>query len=160
MKYINVLILQWPIYAISWLLSNHTWLVKPTGEHSISKSYLQYWIIQLHIKHYCGAMASDITDFSIVYSTVCSGAYQRKSKASRRWPLWGEPTGDWWFPSQRPVTRKMFPFGDVIRKASTNVVAWHIHIQHLTSYRVLPDRENWTNGDDVFISKMLPSQCK
>ena len=30
-------------------------------------------------------------------------------KAPRHWPLWGEFTGDKW-----PVTRKMFPFDDVI----------------------------------------------
>ena len=42
-----------------------------------------------------GAMASQITDVSIVYSTACSGADQRKIKAPRHWPLWGD------FPSQR-----------------------------------------------------------
>ena len=42
-------------------------------------------------------------------------------KAPRHCPLCGEFTGDWWippgtgeFPAQRPVTRKMFPFDDVI----------------------------------------------
>ena len=45
------------------------------------------------------AMASQITDVSIVCSTVCSGANQRKYQSSvHHWPLWGESTGG--FPSQ------------------------------------------------------------
>ena len=61
-----------------------------------------------------GAMASQMTGLSIVYSSVCSGA--DKKKAPRHWPLWGEFTGDRWIPSQikGQVTRKMFPFDDVI----------------------------------------------
>ena len=42
------------------------------------------------------ATASQITGVSIVYSTVCSGADQRKQKAQRHWPLWGESIGDQW----------------------------------------------------------------
>ena len=58
-------------------------------------------------------MASEITGVSIVYSTVCSGADQRKhqstvSLASLR--------GIYrWFPHKGPVTRKMFPLDHVIR---------------------------------------------
>ena len=61
------------------------------------------------------AMAFQITSLTIVYSTVYSGADQRKhqSPASlafvmgiRRWPA--NSTHKW------PVTRKMFPFDDVI----------------------------------------------
>ena len=61
-----------------------------------------------------GAMASQITDVPIVYSTVCSGAYQTsKLRASlafvrgiHRWPVNSAHKG--------PVTRKMFSFDDVI----------------------------------------------
>ena len=72
-----------------------------------------------HIWHYCdvimGAMASQITSLTIVCSTVHSGADQRKhqSPASlaivlgiHRSPV--NSTHKW------PVTRKMFPFDDVI----------------------------------------------
>ena len=61
------------------------------------------------------AMASQITGVSIVYSTVCSGADHRKYQSSaslafvrgiHRWPV--NP------PHKGPVTRKMFPFDDVI----------------------------------------------
>ena len=69
--------------------------------------------------HYCdvimSAMASQITSVSIVYTTVCSGADQRKHQSSallafvrgiHRWPVNS--------PHKGPVTRKMFPFDDVI----------------------------------------------
>ena len=61
------------------------------------------------------AMASPITSLTIVYSTVCSGADQikRQSSASlafvrgiHRWPVNS--------PHKWPVSRKIFPFNDVI----------------------------------------------
>ena len=61
-----------------------------------------------------GAMAFQITSRTIVYSTVYSRAGQRDIKDPRHWPLWGELTGDREFPAQRPVTRKIFQFHDVI----------------------------------------------
>ena len=63
------------------------------------------------------AMASQITSLTIVYSTVYSGADQRKHQSSaplafvrliHQWPLN--------FPHTGPVTRKMFPFDDVIMR--------------------------------------------
>ena len=78
------------------------------------------------LKHYddviMGAMASQITSRTIGYSTVYSGANQRKhqSSASRafvrgihRWPVNS--------PHKWPVARKMFPFDDVIMWNSTAV---------------------------------------
>ena len=62
-----------------------------------------------------GAMASQITSLTIVYSTVYSGADQRKHQSSTSlafvqgihlWPVNS--------PHKGPVTRKMFPFDDVI----------------------------------------------
>ena len=50
-------------------------------------------------------------------------------KAPRHWPLWWESTGDRWIPSQRPVTRKMFPFDDsIMKKAQQHRVhiSWYI----------------------------------
>ena len=61
------------------------------------------------------AMASQITGVSTVYWTACSGADQRKHQSSaslafvwgiHRWPVNSS--------HKRPVTRKMFPFDDVI----------------------------------------------
>ena len=60
-------------------------------------------------------MASQITSLTIVYSTVYSGADHRKHQRSvslafvrgiHRWPVNS--------PHKGPVTRKMFPFDDVI----------------------------------------------
>ena len=62
-----------------------------------------------------GAVASQITSLTIVYSTVYSGADQRKHQSSaslafvcgiHRWPVNSTHKG--------PVSRKMFPFDDVI----------------------------------------------
>ena len=61
------------------------------------------------------AMASQINSLTIVYSTAYSGAEQRKHQSSaslvvvrgiHRWPMNS--------PHKGPVTRKMFPFDDVI----------------------------------------------
>ena len=88
-----------------------------------------------------GAMASQITSLTIVYSTVYSEAEQRKHQSSaslaflrgiHRWPVNS--------PHKWPVTRKMFPFDDVIMrhglmwssfnrvKPQRSVVHPHVHI--------------------------------
>ena len=62
-----------------------------------------------------GAIASLITSLTIVYSTVYSDADQRKhqSSASQAF-VWGIHRGPVNSPHKWPVTRKMFPFDDVI----------------------------------------------
>ena len=50
-------------------------------------------------------IASQITSLAIVFSTVYPGADQRKHKAPRRWPLWGELTGDRWIPRSKGQQR-------------------------------------------------------
>ena len=66
-----------------------------------------------------GAIASQITNLSIVYSTVHSDADDTKHQSSaslafvqgiHRWPVN--------FPHKWPVTRRMFPFDDVIMESS------------------------------------------
>ena len=64
-----------------------------------------------------GMMASEISSLTIVYSTVYAGADQRKYQSSVSLPfvrgIHQRPvnsTHKW------PVTRKMFPFDDVIMK--------------------------------------------
>ena len=60
-------------------------------------------------------MASQITSPTLVYSTVHSGADQRKHQSSAS--LAFVRGIHWWlsiFPHKWPVTRKMFPFDDVI----------------------------------------------
>ena len=68
-----------------------------------------------------GAIASQVTSLTIVYSTVYPDPDQRKHQSSA--PLGivgGIHRGPVNSPHKRPVTRKMFPFDDVImlRKAS------------------------------------------
>ena len=60
-------------------------------------------------------MASQITSHTIVYSTVYSGAYEKNIKVPRHWREGNSPmTVN--SPHKGPVTRKMFPFDDVIMK--------------------------------------------
>ena len=62
-----------------------------------------------------GAMASQINSLTIVYSTVYSGADQRKHQSSASLAfMQGIHRGPVNSPHKWPVTRKMFPFDDVI----------------------------------------------
>ena len=85
---------------------------------SCRKFIFGFWL-KFHCFHYTdvimGTIASQITSLTIVYSTVYSGADQRKHQSSaslafvrgvHRRPV--NSTHKW------PVTRKMFPFDDVI----------------------------------------------
>ena len=74
-----------------------------------------WWSVNHHSDVIMGTMASQITSLTIVYSTVYSGPNQRKHQSSaslafvrgiHRWPV--NSSHKW------PVTRKMFPFDDVI----------------------------------------------
>ena len=62
-----------------------------------------------------GAIASQITSLTIVYSTVYSDADQSKHQSSASLAFVREiHRGPVNFPHKWPVTRKMFPFDDVI----------------------------------------------
>ena len=62
-----------------------------------------------------GAVASQITSLTIVYSTVDSDADQSKHQSSASLAfVRGIHRGPMNFPHKWPVTRKMFPFDDVI----------------------------------------------
>ena len=67
-----------------------------------------------------GTLASQITSLTIVYSTVYSDADQRKHQnpASLAF-VWGIHRGPVNSPHKWPVTRKMFPFDDVIMDSNT-----------------------------------------
>ena len=80
-----------------------------------------------HLKSCCwhyddvrmGAIASQITSLTIVYSTVYSGADQCKHQSSASlafvwWIHWGPVNS----PHKWPVARKIFPFDDVIMDIS------------------------------------------
>ena len=81
--------------------------------------------------HHNDVMASQITSLATVYSTVYFGTEQRKCQSStslalvrriHRWPVN--------FPHKEPVTRKMFPFDDVIMVAKGMCLGSYI-IQHV-----------------------------
>ena len=62
-----------------------------------------------------GTIASQITSFTIVYSTIYSVADQRKHRSSASLAfVRGIHRGPVNSPHKGPVTRKMFPFDDVI----------------------------------------------
>ena len=95
------------------------------------------------------AMASQITSFTIVYSTVYSGAYERKHQSSASLAfvrgIHRSPVNS---PHKRPVTRKMFPFDDVIifryAVSCINHANWFVTL-HL---RTIP---HWKPDDDMQI---------
>ena len=99
--------------------------------------YISQGSISIHVHNndvIMGAMASQITRLPIVYPTVYSGADQIKHQSSaslafvrwiHRWPVN--------FPHKWPVTRKMFPFDDVI------MPLWQVYVmaacwRHMASY--------------------------
>ena len=79
---------------------------------------LNNWVFVFKMWHYngvkIGAMASQITSLTIVYSTVCSDADKKNqsfvslafARGLHRWPVNS--------PHKWPAMRKMFPFDDVI----------------------------------------------
>ena len=67
-------------------------------------------------------IASQITSLTIVYSTVYSGADQRKHQSCASLAfVWGIHRGPVNSPYKWPVKRKMFPFDDVIMKQKYGV---------------------------------------
>ena len=95
------------------------------------------------------AMASQITSLTIVYSTVYSDADHRKHPSSvslafvrgiHRWPVHS--------PHNCPVTRKMFPFDDVIMYVWKRVPSW------LSYY----SSKNWCVAHNV--AKQISLSCQ
>ena len=92
----------------------------------ISTTSARWWHHALHHGDIMmSAMASQITSLTIAYLTVYSDANQRKHQSSaslafvrgiHRWPVN--------FPHKGPVTRKMFPFDDVIMETLSAVLAF------------------------------------
>ena len=71
-------------------------------------------------------LASQITSLTVVYSIVYSGVNQRKHQSSASLAFVREiHRGPVNFPHKWPVTRKMFPFDDVIMSSDNGLVlAW------------------------------------
>ena len=99
-----------------------------------------------------GMMASLITSRTIVYSTVCSDANQRKHQSSA--PLAfvrGIHRGPGNSPHKWPVTRKMSPFDDIIMEISSTY--------HLTS-SVRHTKSQRLNVSRLVLQLSLPNPLK
>ena len=86
-------------------------------------------VTQMFCTHYndvrMGAMTSQITSLTIVYSTVYSGADQSKHQSSASLAfVWGSHRGPVNSPHNWPVTRKMLPFDDVIMRYFDLSTTW------------------------------------
>ena len=102
---------------------SHTWDCYTGNVSSLSAwtqtTYHDIYVTLVSHVHYSNviisAMASQITSFTIVYSTVCSGADQRKYQSSASLAfvrgIHRLPVNS---PHKDAATRKMFPFDDVI----------------------------------------------
>ena len=74
------------------------------------------------------AIASQITSLMIVYSTIYPGADQSKHQSSASLAfVWGIHRGPVNSPHKWPVTRKMFPFDDVIMVTSYDIMDFVYH---------------------------------
>ena len=93
-------------------------------------------------------IASQISSLTSVYSTVYSGADQRKHQSSASLAfVWGIHRGPVNFPHKGPVTRKMFLFDDVIMNLS-HIVWWMIHACIFNSLMLRQNDRHF--ADDTF----------
>ena len=95
------------------------------GAHQVIQIYfspMRWQSMRDHHYHYSdvtmSTIASQITSLTIVYSTVYSGADERKHQSSASLAfVRGFHRGPVNSPHKGPVTRKMFPFDDVIMRS-------------------------------------------
>ena len=106
------------------------WLMDRKSIQNASKVHVILYLSTSWINnHYCdvimGEMASQTTSLTTVYSTVHSGPDQRKHQSSaslafvrgiQRWPLNS--------PHKWSVTRKMFPYDDVTKIDTEDMVCY------------------------------------
>ena len=106
------------------------------------------------------AMASQITSLAIVCSVVYSGADQRKHESSaslafvqeiRRWPVNS--------PHKWPVTRKMFPFDDVIMYDGQSLVRWTVSTNDGLNINVVKHISTICFGNGNHMSKAETRMC-
>ena len=126
------------------------------GVHSLKEvlSFLPFILCSISC-HYDDVimtmLASQITSLTVVYSIVYSGVNQRKHQSSASLAFVREiHRGPVNFPHKWPVTRKMFPFDDVIMSYST-VIYWDWYKPQL-SLRM--DVKIWMTYDKCW--KLIP----
>ena len=95
---------------IEWYLKS--FLLEDKDSFILDNQYHNFWWSEdvNNQDHYIdvimSAMASQITSFTIVYSTVYLGADQRKHQSFVSLALWGEFTGDRWIPRTKGQWRR------------------------------------------------------
>ena len=105
-------------------------------------------------------MASQITSLTIVYSTVYSGADQRKHHSSESLAfVRGIHRGPVNSPHKWPVTRKMFPFDDVIMWTYWPHWTWMCFKGHQLNLLVLSDNRWLVIQGKVVIHRRLLYRC-
>ena len=138
---------KWTLYCpcldVLWGTINNLSHYEPikNQDHYLPRLMIQCPIICLVVRshHYgdviMGPITSQITSLTIVYSTVYSDADQRKHQSSASLAfVWVIHRGSVNSPHKWPVTRKMFPFDDVImikpqrREVSTVYCQEYCHI--------------------------------
>ena len=94
-------------------------------------------------------MASQITSLTMVYSTVYSTDQRKHKKRSTGLCEWNSPVTSE-FPHRGPVTRKMFPFDDVIMSRTNfqNIsLQWHNNKANIEAlFRQLDDSPERVNN--------------
>ena len=120
--------------------------IKSSGAEFISKNENVYFYFEKHLntemvqEHYSdvimSGIASQITSLTIVYSTAYSDADQRKLQSSASLAfVRGINRGPVNSPHKWPVTRKTFPFDDVIMRLKS----YRVKLQDsLIMYTVFP----------------------
>ena len=120
---------------------------------------LHWWPTHHYNDVIMSGMASQITSLTFVYSTVYSGAYQRKHQSSASLAfVRGIHHGPVNSPHKWPVTWKMFQFDDVImQKPHLNVYTdyhhtvvtcqwlhrWSPHKSHISVYVLMTNTQMW-----------------
>ena len=123
----------------------------------VSMKFLVAWAVwgrALSWNHYddaiMGTIASQITSLPSVYSTVYSGADQSKHQSSASLAfVWGIHRGPVNSPHKWPVTRKMFPFDDVIMETK---LFWRVALASTSLHTC------WFMVPSITISSHLPQQ--
>ena len=107
-----------------------------------------------------GTIASQITSLTIVYSTVYSDVDQRKHQSSvslafvrgiHRWPVNS--------PYKWPVTRKIFPFDDVIM-INLNTLQKGLHLTHCIREYSFEKKHLLLNNGEVFGNALAAMEWK
>ena len=122
--------MAWPIYmcvCVRWTTNSLCQYLNSSCVATIAYCVRHNWcscwykIYITLMSQWARCRLSQITSLGIVYSTVYSGAHQRKHQSSASLVfVWGIHRGPVNSPHKRPVTRKMFPFDDVIMYAWNN----------------------------------------